>query len=94
MSSSDHSAEPQLPDLSLVGQLPAAAHKHPLYEGYGFRPPSGTATPQLVTESTVPDVNGLGWPGTLSLREDRLFRTRFQPMVDSQIHLLPSYRHS
>ncbi|KAG8898468.1 hypothetical protein FRB99_007420 [Tulasnella sp. 403] len=36
-------------------------------EGYGFRPPSGVATPtangsHTNTDSPIPDVNGLGWP--------------------------------
>jgi len=44
------------------------AHPH-VHEGYGFRPSSGVATPQLdVTperpvKSPIPDEYGLGWPG-------------------------------
>ncbi|PSS37319.1 hypothetical protein PHLCEN_2v796 [Hermanssonia centrifuga] len=39
-----------------------------LHEGYGFRPPSGIATPvspslpTVGTSSPLPDPNGLGWP--------------------------------
>ncbi|KIK65610.1 hypothetical protein GYMLUDRAFT_39088 [Collybiopsis luxurians FD-317 M1] len=39
-----------------------------IHEGYGFRPPSGVATPliasaSVASEALVPDSNGLGWPG-------------------------------
>lgn len=40
-------------------------------EGYGFRPRSGLATPQILQEeatrdnsSPIPDQYGLGWPGS------------------------------
>lgn len=38
----------------------------PVYEGYGFRAHSGISTPLHRSESntsSIPDVNGLGWPG-------------------------------
>lgn len=37
----------------------------PVHDGYGFRPSSGVSTPinQSSTPS-IPDVNGLGWPGS------------------------------
>jgi GTP cyclohydrolase IA len=38
----------------------------PVYDGYGFRPASGVSTPihqSATTPSSIPDVNGLGWPG-------------------------------
>ncbi len=44
-----------------------------LHEGYGFRPPSGIATPvspslpTVGTSSPLPDPNGLGWPGKACL---------------------------
>jgi hypothetical protein len=41
---------------------PNIAHR----DGYGFRPPSGMASPRAAPtdrNSPLPDVNGLGWPG-------------------------------
>ena len=38
----------------------------PIYDGYGFRPASGVSSPIhqcATTPSSIPDVNGLGWPG-------------------------------
>ena len=48
------------------GTLQKQMHKN-VYEGYGFRPASGVATPlnppPAGTSSPLPDPNGLGWPG-------------------------------
>ena len=46
---------------------PSAFPTH-IHEGYGFRPVSGTATPEITApapapRSPLPDPNGLGWPG-------------------------------
>ena len=51
---------------SSPSHLPRHAHGH-VYEGYGFRPTSGAASPlhppPQGTASPLPDPNGLGWPG-------------------------------
>ena len=58
---------PPSPDTQL-----RQAHGH-VYEGYGFRPSSGVATPlnnpppPAGSNSPLPDPNGLGWPGGLCL---------------------------
>lgn len=40
-----------------------------VHEGYGFRPTSGSSTPQSAiragSDSPLPDRHGLGWPGTI-----------------------------
>jgi hypothetical protein len=40
--------------------------KTPSYDGYGFRSSSGRTSPRA-PNSPLPDVNGLGWPGTSSI---------------------------
>ena len=50
---------------------PPARSAPRIHEGYGFRPPSGVATPLIqaatvTTENLVPDPHGLGWPGESS----------------------------
>lgn len=66
-------------DLSIPGTsyavLPSrtASSAH-VREGYGFRPTSGFSTPASAvpreTDSPLPDPNGLGWPGNISLLSD------------------------
>src|SRR5258708_5054585 len=72
------SHEQKLFDLSLLrsglhqdAESPtASAHPH-IHEGYGFRPSSGVATPQVDAASEkpvvspIPDAYGLGWPGAI-----------------------------
>ncbi|KIK30841.1 hypothetical protein PISMIDRAFT_39926, partial [Pisolithus microcarpus 441] len=56
----------QHPSPSASPTRPPWPHVH---EGYGFRTPSGTSTPQTLASqagdrtSPLPDPNGLGWPG-------------------------------
>jgi len=42
--------------------VPVQTPKAP-YDGYGFRSSSGRTSPRAPS-SPLPDVNGLGWPGT------------------------------
>lgn len=55
---------------STEGALPVAWK-----DGYGFRPLSGSSTPQLAkgAQSPLPDPNGLGWPAKSTLT--RLYST-------------------
>ena len=55
-------------------QAPSDDHPPPFlpkapYDGYGFRPSSGSTSPRAPTDrnSPLPDVNGLGWPGNSSI---------------------------
>lgn len=59
-----------IPSQDTDSQLPSSIHPpwpH-VREGYGFRTPSGTSTPQTLVShgertSPLPDPHGLGWPG-------------------------------
>jgi len=56
--------------LSKINGMQPQRNPSQTREGYGFRPRSGLATPQIVqdeesreTSSPIPDQYGLGWPG-------------------------------
>lgn len=57
------------------------------YDGYGFRPSSGSTSPRA-PNSPLPDVNGLGWPGKFLLfyflSHPRFYSTTTRP--DSSNH--------
>jgi len=54
--------------------VPVQTPKAP-YDGYGFRSSSGRTSPRAPS-SPLPDVNGLGWPGTSSFLVILLFAQR------------------
>lgn len=53
-------------------------------EGYGFRPLSGSSTPQIAkgAQSPLPDPNGLGWPAKSTL--SRLYSTPAERTIREQ----------
>lgn len=78
-SSSDYGAEEHDDDNRATnGAVITQRRSSPVREGYGFRPASGTSTPLTEsfraadTGSPLPDPNGLGWPGELTLSARKL----------------------
>ncbi len=56
--------------LSKIGSMRLSRNPSQTREGYGFRPASSLATPQVIQDeergevaSPIPDQYGLGWPG-------------------------------